>query len=85
MNIIEDNNSGWSISGCLLLGVVLFGIILMGVMLLVLTITGVTWLIAIFLFVTKVGLTLMSETLVDVRVLWIISMGLNYGGIHKWV
>ena len=57
MNIIEDNNSGWSISGCLLLGVVLVGIILMGVMLLALTIVGGTWLVAIFLFVTIVGLT----------------------------
>ena len=41
----------------------------MGVMLLALTIVGGTWLVAIFLFVTIVGLTLMSETLVDVRVL----------------
>ena len=32
-------------------------------------IVGGTWLVANFLFVTIVGLTLMSETLVDVRVL----------------
>ena len=67
--MIECNNSGWSTSGCSLLGVVLVGIILIGVMLWALIIVGGTWLVAIFLFVTIVGLTLMSETLVDVRVL----------------
>ena len=55
MNIIEDNNSGWSISGCLLLGVVLVGKIVNGVMLLALTIVGVTWFVTIFLFVTILG------------------------------
>ena len=69
--MIECNNSGWSTSGCSLLGVVLVGIISMGVIFLALTIVGGTRLVAI------VGSTLMSETLVDVRVLWIISMGLN--------
>ena len=52
--MIKCNNSRWSTSGCLLLA---------------LTIVGGTWLVATLLFVTKVGLTLMSETLVDVRVL----------------
>ena len=55
MNIIEDNNSGWSIRGCLLLGEVLVCIIMNGVILLALSIVGVTWLVAIFLFVTIVG------------------------------
>ena len=54
MNIIEGNNSGWSIRGCLLLGVVLVGIIVNGVILLALSIVGVTWLVAIFLFLTIV-------------------------------
>ena len=54
MNIIEDSDSGWSWSCCLLLGVVLVGIIVTCVMLLALSIVGVTWLVAIFLFVTIV-------------------------------
>ena len=54
MNIIEDNNSGWSIRDCLLLGVILVGIIVNGVILLALSIVGVTWLVPIFLFVTIV-------------------------------
>ena len=41
-----------------------------------------TCLVTIFFFVTIVGLTLMSEALVDVRVLWIISISLNKGGVH---
>ena len=55
MNIIEDNNSGWSIRGCLLLGVVLVGMKVNGVILLALSIVGVTWLVAIFLFLTIVS------------------------------
>ena len=54
INIIEDNNNGWSIRGCLLLGVVLVGMIVNGVILLALSIVGVTWLFAIFLFLTIV-------------------------------
>ena len=54
MNIIEDNNSGWSISGCLLLGVVLVGIIVNGVMLLALSIVGETLLFAI-LWIISMG------------------------------
>ena len=54
MNIIEDNNNGWSIRGCLLLGGVLVGMIVNGVILLALSIVGVTWLVVIFLFVTIV-------------------------------
>ena len=54
MNIIEGNNSGWSIRGCLLLGLVLVGMKVNGVILLALSIVGVTWLAAIFLFLTVV-------------------------------